>query len=449
MDRPTSKASILSALSHALDLVEGQPEGHAIRSCHLAMRLGQQISLSDESMEDLFFAALLKDSGCSNNSVRIHNIFGGNEHLSKQAVKFIDWTSLSANLRFAFHFTEQGRSLATKLKRMAKNLGHPGTLMREVTEARCTRGAEIAAMLGCRPAAAAAIQYLDEHWDGNGAPYGRKGDDISIEARILCLCQTFEVFLTTFGPEPAYDVINERSGTWFDPELVSAMNSIAGHSQFWVSFTPWLDKEIVNRWVPHLDLAAPDVDVDNICRAFAMIVDAKSSYTAQHSNRVTNYALQIGSAVGLDRDQMIDLRRASLLHDIGKLGVPAGILEKAGKLDEEEFALIKLHPEYSFKILERVPAFERIAQIASAHHERLDGKGYWQGLAADDLDTSMRILAVADVFDALCAERPYKPAMPAERALAIMESECESALDPECVAILKQSVMSGVTKIAA
>jgi HD-GYP domain-containing protein (c-di-GMP phosphodiesterase class II) len=140
---------------------------------------------------------------------------------------------------------------------------------------------------------------------------------------------------------------------------------------------------------------------------------------------------------GFDSERTKTLRRAALLHDIGKLGVSTGILEKPGKLDQAEFERVKLHPRFSYEILKEVPGFQRIADLASAHHERLDGKGYWQGLAAPDLDLDMRILTVADVFDALTAERPYRPALPLGEVFAIMDKDAETAFDPGCLEAIK------------
>ena len=181
-----SKASILGALSQALDLVEGQPEGHALRTAKLALKLADLMGLSDQAKEDLYFAAVLKDSGCSNNAVRIQKMFGGDEFLAKRKVKLVDWTSNLESVKFAIAQTEAGNSIGAKLRRLAQNLGHPTKVMDEVTEARCTRGAMIAKMLGLNASVADAIQSLDEHWDGQGSPYKLKGDEIPLLARILC-----------------------------------------------------------------------------------------------------------------------------------------------------------------------------------------------------------------------------------------------------------------------
>jgi HD-GYP domain-containing protein (c-di-GMP phosphodiesterase class II) len=174
-----------------------------------------------------------------------------------------------------------------------------------------------------------------------------------------------------------------------------------------------------------------DVRIDRIADAFAQVIDAKSSYTARHSRSVGEYAVAIGRAMGDDATALRDLRRAALLHDIGKLGVSTAILEKPGALTARERQEVMLHPMYTVQILSRVRVFGDIACSAGAHHERLDGTGYHQGLRGDEIDRMARILAVADVHDALTADRPYRAGMPVARALQVMRREAGTGLCPE------------------
>ncbi|MER3496939.1 MAG: hypothetical protein C4320_09370 [Armatimonadota bacterium] len=143
------------------------------------------------------------------------------------------------------------------------------------------------------------------------------------------------------------------------------------------------------------------------------------------------------------------LRRAALLHDVGKLGVSSGILEKDGKLTDEEFAQVRLHPQRTHEILAPIAGFEELANLAGAHHERLDGKGYWQGWSDAKLDRSMRILAASDVMDALSADRPYRGAMPVEKVFAILEGDAGAHLDHDCVAALKSRYFAAPLRLAA
>ena len=152
------------------------------------------------------------------------------------------------------------------------------------------------------------------------------------------------------------------------------------------------------------------------------MIDAKSPYTARHSERVAEIAVGLGGRLGFDRTGLRDLRRAALLHDIGKLAISNRILDKPGRLDEEEFALMKAHPLYSLRILERAECFAALAPLAAAHHEKLDGSGYPFGLAGDALDLPMRVLAVADIYEALTALRPYRGPMAPADALAVIRA---------------------------
>jgi putative nucleotidyltransferase with HDIG domain len=162
-------------------------------------------------------------------------------------------------------------------------------------------------------------------------------------------------------------------------------------------------------------------------------VDAKSPFTGRHSEGVARIAVETGAALGFPRAELRDLRRAGLLHDIGKLGVSNLILDKQAPLTAGEWAAVRRHPELTVRILERVGAFRELAEVAGAHHERMDGRGYHRGVTAGDLPAAARVLAVADVCEALTADRPYRPGTPLDRTLEIIRSEAGSGLCPESI----------------
>jgi HD-GYP domain-containing protein (c-di-GMP phosphodiesterase class II) len=144
----------------------------------------------------------------------------------------------------------------------------------------------------------------------------------------------------------------------------------------------------------------------------------------------------IGFTLELEDAELRDLRRAALLHDIGKLGVSNLILDKPGRLTEPEMAKVRLHPAFTHQILGRVAAFESIVETASAHHERIDGKGYHRGLPGERLDASCRALAVADVYEALTADRPYRAGLPQDEVMGILRRQAGAGLCPESVEAL-------------
>jgi putative nucleotidyltransferase with HDIG domain len=167
--------------------------------------------------------------------------------------------------------------------------------------------------------------------------------------------------------------------------------------------------------------------------ALSRAIDAKSPWTAGHSTRVTMIGLAIGRRLGLDDKQLESIHRCGLLHDIGKLGVPVEILDKPGRLTDEETAIMKQHPEIGARIMAPISAYADVAAAVRHHHEHFDGTGYPDGLAGEKIPLIARIFAVADVFDALASARPYREAWPAERAIELIASGAGTQFDPRVV----------------
>jgi HD-GYP domain-containing protein (c-di-GMP phosphodiesterase class II) len=198
-----------------------------------------------------------------------------------------------------------------------------------------------------------------------------------------------------------------------------------------------------------LEIATDDGRLDRIADAFALIIDAKSPFTFDHSRRVATYALAINSRLGEAGVNAIRLRRAALLHNLGKLSVPNRVLDKPGKLDAEEWVLIRQHPAYTLSILERVPALAEFAVDSANHHEWIDGQGYCRALTGDALSTTARILAVANVVGALSAGRPYRAGMPPERVRAVLDSESGTHFDRACVDVCDPDILAHTTAESA
>ena len=172
--------------------------------------------------------------------------------------------------------------------------------------------------------------------------------------------------------------------------------------------------------------------------ALALTIDASSRWTAGHSDRVTELSVRIASAMGLSQDDLTLLRESALLHDIGKIGVPSAILNKPDRLERDEYEVIKSHVTLGVEILSPIEAFAPMLPVVRHHHERYDGKGYPDGLAGDDIPLMARIVAVADTFDAMVSDRPYRRGMDPRHACAVIESEAGRQLDPAAVAAFLQ-----------
>jgi HD-GYP domain-containing protein (c-di-GMP phosphodiesterase class II) len=418
-------SEVIGALSYALDLTEGEPPGHAARSCLIGMRLAEELRLDPATRSDLFYALLLKDAGCTANSARMAALFGADDHELKHSSKRVDWASTFGAFAWSVRAVAPGQGMRARLDRLLA-IKDEGEVTRSLMQARCDRGAEIALMIGLSQRTADAIRTLDEHWDGHGQPLGLAGEEIPLLGRILCLAQTMEIFHAEDGVDSAYGVAERRSGGWFDPELVAALGAFRHDVGFWAS----LAEPDLARWEPEDQvLTVDDERLDRLATAFASIVDAKSSWTQHHSDRTSVVATDIGAALGFDPVDLRDLRHVALLHDVGKLVISNRILDKPDRLTNAEFERVKEHPLFTQWVLERVSCFQHLAPVAAAHHERLDGGGYPRGLRADDLTMPMRVLALADVYEALTANRPYRQALTPDEALGVIHLDVPSRLD--------------------
>ncbi len=433
-------SELIGALSHALDITEGQPEGHCVRCCWIGMHVGRAMGLSDEALWELYYTLLLKDLGCSSNAARICQLYLTDDLSFKRDFKLVDG-SLPKVLKFVVGHTGLGSAMGERLKAIANIFRNGDELAQELIETRCTRGADIARQLRFGEAVAMGIHCLDEHWDGGGRPARLRGEAIPVFSRIALLAQVVDVFNVSDGVDAASWEVEDRCGSWFDPAVVAAFRRVAESAEFWERLAaPDLDRAVFalepGRFVVPLD----EDYLDEIAVAFGQVVDSKSPYTAGHSSRVALYTDRIAQALEIVPARRRWLKRAALLHDMGKLGVSNAILDKPGKLDAEEWAAVQRHAQFTEAILSRIDAFGELARVSGAHHERLDGKGYPRGLREEAISLETRIITTADIFDAITAERPYRGAVPVSKTLEIMGREVGQAIDARCFDALRQIV---------
>ena len=429
-------SELLGAMSHALDMTEGLPAGHSARAAFIALRLADELAIEGQSRRDLFYSVLLKDAGCSSNAARLCEIYRADDLKLKRDFRTVG-PSLADTLRYIVTKTAPGEGYGARARTILDIVRNGPALVQELIETRCHRGADIVRRLRLAEEAAQAVASLDEHWDGKGKPQGLKGEAIPLYSRIALLAQVAEVFHATAGREAAVAEVRRRSRTWFDPALVAAFERAAADPALWAALDGGAEALALAEADEGETFAVDEDYLDEVAEAFADVVDAKSPFTAGHSRRVAGYAEAIAEALGFDAEQRRRLRRAALLHDVGKLGVSNMILEKPGKLDDAEWQAMREHPAKSEAILSRIAALADAARIGGAHHEKLDGSGYPRGLSGPAIDRATRVVTVADVFDALTADRPYRAAMPVAQALAIIEADAGRALDPDCVGALR------------
>ena len=433
-------SELIGALSTALDMTEGQPSGHCARVCWIGMHVGQELGLPDRDLWELYYTLLLKDLGCSSNAARICQLYLTDDLSFKRDHKLLD-RSLPQVARFVLGHTGLKAGMARRFSTLLTAVRTAGEASRELIETRCHRGAEIARQLRFPEDVALGIQSLDEHWDGGGLPTGAAGDAIPLFSRIALLAQVADVFHTSAGPAATLKEVRRRAKTWFDPLVVYAFEQAALRRGFWAELaSPDLAASVQALEPAQHAVPLDDDYLDDIAAAFGQVVDAKSPYTSGHSNRVAVYADGLAQALGVAPERRRWLRRAALLHDIGKLGVSNTVLDKPGKLVGDEWASMQAHAAHTEAILSRIAAFDELARVSAAHHERLDGKGYPKGLRDHQISLETRIISTADFFDALTADRPYRAAMPVGEALAVLRGAVGQALDPRCFEALVAAV---------
>jgi putative nucleotidyltransferase with HDIG domain len=412
-------SEVLAAMSRALDITEGQSEGHTVRTTVIGMRLAEELGLSVFDRVALYGALLLKDSGCSGHS-RIAEVLEdlGEEKASPSRLSF-------HSARAVAQLKPVPPSYRTIRARLGSLLGRGGNRSRPpaLLLSRAERGESMALRMGFSTATADAIRHIDEHWDGTGIPEGRIGHEIPVFSRIILLAQTLDAFHVQRGLPAAMKMLRERSGFWFDPNLVRVARSWREDIDWWKALqSPDVTAMALASEPEQHTRFVDDKGLNDVARAFAEIIDAKSSYTYQHSTNVAKYARATAFELGFEKSDVAVLNRAALLHDVGKLGVSSAILDKAGPMTPQERTEMQRHPLYTWEILQRVGAFASFARTAALHHEKLDGSGYPWGVKGDELDIAARILCVADIYEALTANRPYRAGLTRDAALKIINS---------------------------
>ncbi|HEV2359331.1 MAG TPA: HD domain-containing phosphohydrolase [bacterium] len=432
----------LRGLSAALDLAEGQPVGHAVRTGLLGMRLAGELALDGESRSTLYYALLLANAGGPGTAPEVTELLDGDDRMLKAGFATVDWTRALAAVRYGLRVAGEGRPAWSRTRALARTARAAGRVAQAFVGGRAERGAAVARRLGLPDATADAIHSADEHWDGHGDPRGTRGEAIPLLARIVGLARTIDVFVSAEDVAGAVRMAEGRCTTWFDPALVDHVSAWAGDQLWWAGLRgSTAGTRLAALEPPDRIRMLDDPGLDEVARVFADIADSKRRWTTGHSPRVGALASSVGAAMGMDAAARERLLRAGLLHDIGELGVANLALERADTLTPEQFLEIKEHPLHTYEILAKTPPFADVARLAALHHERLDGSGYPWGLSGDEIGLEPRVLAAAEVYDALTIWRPYRPAMTPQEALMLMRSD--AGLDPDVIAALEPVLGAG------
>lgn len=290
----------------------------------------------------------------------------------------------------------------------------------------------LAERLGMEPAVLTSVSQVFERWDGRGSPSHVKGEAIALPARIVVVASGAELYHRAGGVEVALAALRARAGSQYDPVLAERFAVAAPELLGELDDDPAWDAVMAAE--PYPPRTVYGDALDSVTHAIADFADLKSTYLIGHSPGVAILAEAAAHAFGLPDGECVAVRRAAYLHDIGRVGIPVGIWNKAGKLTASEWERVRLHPYYTDRALDQAGTIGPIRALASCHHERLDGSGYFRGLSGNMLPAAARILAAADVYHAMIEPRPHRPALaPAAAADTLRAEGTAGRLDVDAV----------------
>ena len=423
-------AELIAALSLGIDLGLGQPMEHVLRESVLALGLGERFGLDEPERSLMYYVALLAWVGCHADSHEQARWFG-DEIAAKVDLYGIDLVGL-AKRRYVMRHLGAGEVGFARARTALQFVASGRAAMESMHSTHCLIAGDLASRLGLGEPVREALLQVFERWDGNGDPGELSGPAISRPVRVVQLADVAEVFHREGGIEAAVAMARDRGGTQFDPEVVECFCDAAGELLAPLGeMTSW---DAVIEAQPGLRRTLSNSELDDALEAIGDFADLKSPYTLGHSRAVADLAAEAGRGCGLSVEELRTLRRAGLVHDLGRLGVSNAIWDKRGSLSTVERERIRLHPYLTERIVCYSPALAPLGMLAAQHHERLDGSGYPRGLNASALSPSARILAAADVYRAMLEPRPHRTAMSAPDAADALRTEARAGrLDGEVV----------------
>jgi HD-GYP domain-containing protein (c-di-GMP phosphodiesterase class II) len=423
-------AEMVAALSLATDLGLGQPQQHIIRQTIIALRMAELEDLTDAERAAIFYVSLLSWVGCVADAHEMGKWFG--DDLAVRADSYlVDMTGLPM-VRFMLGHVGAGSSPMRRFTMIGRFLAGGSKEVQRSMASHCETSGDLSLRLGLGPEVREPLQQAFERWDGNGSPAKLAGSQIDRIVRIVHVANDVEALHRMGGVEAAVEMLRSRRGTEFDPDLVDRFCANAGELLDDLDGLDGWDALIGGH--EELGRTLGEEDLDRALEAFADYADVKSPFTLGRSRGVADLAAAAAAIIGLPNDEIVLVRRAALVHDIGSIGIPSGILDKVVPLTQAERERIRTHPYLTARTFSKPEALASIGQLAAKHHERMDGSGYPSGLTADSLPMTTRVLAAADVYHALLEPRPHRPAFSREAARPVLVAEVtEGRLDGEAV----------------
>jgi HD-GYP domain-containing protein (c-di-GMP phosphodiesterase class II) len=410
---PLRLAEAAGVLSLATDLAMGQPLEHGLRTAVLALRTAQAMELPGDDQVAVFYTGVLHFAGCTAES-EIDARFFGDELAARARMITVAHGSRLELIATAMRVAHQGSPPLARAARMARAAFGGVAEFRKWAASHCDVARLLGARMGLPGQVQQALRHLYERWDGNGMPGELCGTQIPLPVRLMQVAQDADVTWQHGGAELVRSKLAERAGSGLDPEAVKAFLA-AGDRLYEGLDAPsvWNDAMAAEPG-PQPVVSGPGLDA--CLSAIGDFADLKTMWTAGHSRGVADLAARAGVVAELAAPEVVTLRRAALVHDIGRIAVPVSVWAKPGPLTRDEHEQVRLHAYHSERVLEACAGLRPLARLAGSHGERSDGSGYHRGSRAGDLPPAAWLLAAADCYQAMREPRAHRPAWSAQGA---------------------------------
>jgi len=425
-------AEVIAALSLATDLGIGVPLEYGLHSTLIAMRLGERLGVDSETASQTYYACLLFYVGCTANADIAAEIFGDDHALTTYGTpaRFGSRTEMMAGLMRAV--APPGSAPLVRAGQLVHGLPKLARVFRGQLATLCEVAQMLTDRLGVPTDVGALFAHVAERWDGKGDPGRAKRDEIPLPVRIVQVARDAAFQCMLGGTEFAARVVRERAGGAFDPAIATRLADEAAEILALDEETSAWDEALACEPTPRLTLEGEAID--RALAAMGDFADLASPHLVGHSGGVAELASAAAEHSGFEAADVVKLRRAALVHDLGRVAVPVRIWQKAGPLSPDEWERVRLHAYHSERVLIRSPFLSALAPVATTHHERLDGSGYHRGAAAAALPPAARLLEAADAYHAMTEPRPHREALSPEQAAEVLSQEARAGrLDPDAV----------------
>ena len=429
---PVRAAEVIATTCLATDLGMGFPFEHGLHGTLMAMRLADLLDVDPETASQTYYASLLMYSGCTTDADLRIQIFAGSMSENVTPVQFGSAREGLAGVLRAL--PAPGDPPHRRIYRVATGLIPAARFRKPHFTALCEVAEMMAKRLGLPPSVHSLFPYLTERWDGKGVLKRATGDEIPLPVRIVQVARDAAYQRVVGGDERAVAVIHERGGHAFDPAVADrfveeAPEIIAAAEAPGPAWEATLAAE------PRPWLSIEDEGIDRALAAIGDFADLVTPHLSGHSSGVSELAVAAAHVCGFDPSDVVLTRRAGFVHDVGRAAIDPRIWQKPAALTVDEWEQVRLHPYHGERVLLRSPLLASLAEVACAHHERLDGSGYHRRVSAASLPPGARLLAAADSFHAMCEPRPHRAALsPQEAAELLAEQARAGQQDSEMVA---------------